>query len=96
MRRYEPHGTAELDSKGRAKYTITLPMLRRHQFYVTNVMAIMSAICFLAFTAFAMPTEEFEGPDVVSLGAGAGPMPLTRPRVSVVALSCMAAELRSG
>ena len=56
--RYEPRGIAEVDSKGRAKYTITLPMLRRHQFYVFNVMAIMSAICFLAFTAFGLPTEK--------------------------------------
>ena len=56
--RFEPHGTAGTDSKGRAKYTITLPMLRRHRFYVTNVMAIMSAICFLAFTSFALATEQ--------------------------------------
>ena len=56
--RFEPHGTAGTDSKGRAKYTITLPMLRRHRFYVTNVMAIMSAICFLAFTSFGLPTEQ--------------------------------------
>ena len=56
--RYEPHGRAYTDSKGRAKYTITLPMLRRHRFYVTNVMAIMSAICFLSFTSFGLPTEQ--------------------------------------
>ena len=56
--RFEPHATAEVDSKGRARYAITLPMLRRHRFYVTNVMAIMSAICFLAFTAFGLPTEQ--------------------------------------
>ena len=56
--RYEPYAKCKSDHKGRARYTVTMPMLRRSRFYLANVLAIMSAICFLAFTSFAIPTTE--------------------------------------
>ena len=42
--RFEPHGTAGTDSKGRAKYTITLPMLRRHRFSTISFSSFINTL----------------------------------------------------
>lgn len=39
-------------------YQIMIPATRKSSFYTYNVMMIMSGICAISFTAFAMPTED--------------------------------------
>jgi len=65
--RYEPEGTATTDSKGRARYVITLPLVRRYDYYVWNICAVISSITFLAFTSFAIDATDVPGRSSVVL-----------------------------
>jgi len=54
---YEPTARCNFDSKRRARYTISIPVVRKSGYYVWTVLAVISSICFLSFTAFAIDPE---------------------------------------
>ena len=45
--RYEPRATASVDSKGRSKYIIEIPLVRRYGYYLWSILAVVSSISFL-------------------------------------------------
>jgi len=56
--RYEPRACTKLDSAGRARYEIVVPMVRKSEYYTLNVMGVMACICMLSFVAFAIDAED--------------------------------------
>lgn len=59
--RYEPTAETSTDSKGRAKYTIKIPLVRRYEYYVWSILGIIASISFLAFVSFAINADDLPG-----------------------------------
>ena len=59
--RYEPRAQTSIDSKGRAKYIIEIPLVRRYDYYVWSILAVISSISFLAFVSFAINADDLPG-----------------------------------
>lgn len=59
--RYEPTAQTSTDSKGRARYTISIPLVRRYQYYVWSILAVIASISFLAFVSFAIAPDDLPG-----------------------------------
>lgn len=56
--RYETISKCEVDSKRRGKFVIEIPLERKPEYYVKNVMAVMVCICLSSFAAFAIDSTD--------------------------------------
>jgi len=56
--RYQPTCECTADSKRRGRFVIEIPIERKPDYYIKNVMCVMAVICFICFFAFAIPSEE--------------------------------------
>jgi len=59
--RYAPEANTYTDSKGRARYTISIPLVRRYQYYVWSILLVMCGVSFLAFVSFAINADDLPG-----------------------------------
>ena len=59
--RYEPSATTSVDSKGRAKYTISVPLVRKYDYYVWSILGVIGSISFLSFVSFAINADDLPG-----------------------------------
>ena len=59
--RYQPTAKSDVDSKGRAKYTISVPLVRRYTYYVWSILAVIGSISFLSFVSFAINPDDLPG-----------------------------------
>lgn len=56
--RYQPVCECKSDTKRRGRFVIEIPIERKPDYYVKNVMCVMAVICFICFFAFAIPSED--------------------------------------